>query len=60
MANVAPSELMKNRDTIPGVSFALRTYPRLSNPIAFAIQSQYCSANYFGLIRQVIPMHPPK
>ncbi len=37
---VAPSELSGGWGIGPGVSFALRTYPRPKSAIAFAIESQ--------------------
>ncbi|MCY2984012.1 MAG: hypothetical protein NTY15_10295, partial [Planctomycetota bacterium] len=39
-ADAAPSELRIYRAVVPGVAFAMRTYPRLKTTIAFAIQSQ--------------------
>jgi hypothetical protein len=37
--SVAPSELCISWNVLPGVAFALRTYPRLKTAIAFAIES---------------------
>ena len=50
-ASVAPSELCLRWGILPGVAFAMRTYPRLLTAIAFAIESQPNSLRFDTPVR---------